>query len=117
MKWYFSHPASWSCIGRTGTEQIVQQKNVDGGVSGLLGDNYHLSPPVYTAIQMLLSLFPLKSEKGISSHACTTASGFAATWLTGLQRKRMIQSKMLSSSAVSWPKVLIWHMLFSPNFV
>lgn len=59
-------------MGRTGTkqlkaheaDQIVQQINVDGGVSGRLGDNYYLSPSVYTAIQMLLSLFPLKSEKG-----------------------------------------------------
>jgi len=39
-------------MGRTGTkqfkpheaDQIVQQMSVDGGLSGLLGDNYHLSP-------------------------------------------------------------------------
>jgi len=97
-------------MGRTGTkqfkahdtDQIVQQMSVDGGLSGLLGDNYNLSPSVYTAIQMLLSLFPLKSGKGISSHACTTAYCFEATWLTGLQRKGMIQSKMLRQSAVTW---------------
>lgn len=112
-------------MGRTGTkqfkpheaDQIVQQMSVDGGLSGLLGDNYHLSPQFTRQFKCFFPFFLWKVKKGYHhTHAPQLIVLKPFGWLVYREREWLSQRCCANLQFHGWPKVHLTGAFFQIVF-